>query len=173
MSTPFTPDLLCPTSDLCLAEVIQILDKDFKRKVDEGWYKNWYKDRINLQYKTDNDIGNSLVALRHEVKEHYLALGWGSVVIKTSEEDGERSGLVGIHLVKKSTSNTLTVETDQSILDWLQAQLKTIDKALAAIDNCEATQDNSSVETMFKLSNRALNEVHGELHRKIVAIKSP
>lgn len=93
----FTPTYSKDLKDDVHTSILDQLDHKFKQKVDSGWFELWHKDRIYLVLPLDN-LGAGVLAHREKVVEYYKNLGWGDASIGTSEEDGERAGLVMVTL---------------------------------------------------------------------------
>lgn len=102
MTHQFTPDKLESTATLQPSDLFMRLDLKFMKLVKTGWHD---KTKIDLVLEINTDAGRSLSVLRDETIEYYKSLGWSEVLIKTSEESGERPGLVMIALSKVSAEN--------------------------------------------------------------------
>lgn len=100
----FKPSDFKPVTRTKLADLITQLDHRFRTEVADGYYTEESSSHIQLIFglssRTEQGIYNDLLALRAEVTEYYLSLGWSSVIVQTSEENGERPGLISIKLVK-------------------------------------------------------------------------
>lgn len=103
----FSPkDLVPAESKLTLESIVQTLDTRFKKLVDESWFNTWYSDRIYLHVNKSKepDLYNAIVQNREGLVNLYSGAGWSSVTIKTSDENGERAGLINIELSIKSST---------------------------------------------------------------------
>lgn len=100
----FKPDDLRAVTKTKLDDLIAALDSRFKDAVSRGYFIHEHQDRITLifgqSFSSDGQLYNDLIALREDVEKHYLSAGWPKVEIKTSEENGERPGLISITLFK-------------------------------------------------------------------------
>ena len=99
----FKPQDFKPITRTKLADLITQLDQKFRAEVADGYYTEESSSHIQLIFgfsRTEQGIYKDLLALRAEVTEYYLSLGWSRVVVQTSEENGERPGLISIKLVK-------------------------------------------------------------------------
>lgn len=97
----FTPEKLCVESAMSKETLIRHLDKEFQDKVNSGWVTNFFENKITLSMSSYSEEGEALLYLKNEIESHYLGIGWVKVVIKTSEEQGERPGIIAITLYKK------------------------------------------------------------------------
>lgn len=102
MTNIFTPDKLETLSLMPLHDLCMRLDVKFQKQVNSGWHD---KNQIELILEVSSDVGRSLDRLRAEVIERYKAVGWSDVLIQTSEEQGERPGLIRIALSKVLTGD--------------------------------------------------------------------
>jgi hypothetical protein len=101
----FAPKNLKPAkSHLSFEEVLNRLNDAFDKLVENGWYTQWHKDRIYTTFLRADDeaIYEGILVYRKELEQKFLTAGWAKATISTSEEDGERSGAVGINLTKSS-----------------------------------------------------------------------
>ena len=100
----FKPADFKPVTRTKLSDLITQLDHRFRTEVADGYYTEESSSHIQLIFglgsRTEQGIYNDLLSLRSEVTEYYLSLGWSSAVVQTSEENGERPGLISIKLVK-------------------------------------------------------------------------
>jgi hypothetical protein len=128
----FKPDALVPKTNLTLDALLVELDKQFKGKVEAGWFINWHQDRIYLQFNVCKDFGSALLVLRKEVEAHYLSLGWVKVNVVTSGEKGEREGSINITLWK------FVEEEPAEKIDRVTARLQAEGKLLAEVNNIKA-----------------------------------
>lgn len=96
----FLPQELEPKADHSLNETIDFLDKEFRKAISKGWYRNQFKDKIFLILPSDVPYSNSILLFRTEIIDHYTVHGWAAVVITSSEEKGERAGLIRVELQK-------------------------------------------------------------------------
>ena len=128
----FKPDALVPKTNLTLDALLVELDKQFKDKVEAGWFINWHQDHIYIQMDLYKDFGSALLVLRKEVEAHYLSLGWVKVTVVTSGEKGEREGIINITLWK------YVEEEPAEKIDRVTARLQAEDKLLAEVNDIKA-----------------------------------
>ena len=100
----FKPADFKPVTNTKLVDLIAKLDKKFRAEVSGGYCTRESDSCIQLIFgfcsREEQGIYNDLLALRAEVTEYYMSLGWSKVSVQTSEENGERPGLISIKLVK-------------------------------------------------------------------------
>lgn len=97
---PFSVTDFVPNVPHSFEETVNLLNSEFGKLVEKGYYTQQHSDFIQLILQESTDLGESVVALRKELTEFYKSGGWLDVVISTSGEQGERPGLVSIKLVK-------------------------------------------------------------------------
>jgi len=101
----FTPTDLRATTDFTLEQTLTFLNSAFKKAADKGWFSEWFKDRIYVNVgHTSEPAGagyyTAIVQYREEIIAAYKEVGWSNVTVQTSEENGERAGLVTVSLFK-------------------------------------------------------------------------
>lgn len=97
---PFSVTDFVPNVPHSFEATVNLLNNEFNKLVKEGYYTQQHSDFIQLILSESTDLGESVVTLRKELTEFYKLGGWLDVVISTSDENGERPGLVGIKLYK-------------------------------------------------------------------------
>lgn len=159
----FRPENLVSVSKLAILTVINTLDKEFETRVREGWYSEWHRDRIYLQFDSGNQygqkMGQSLIAYRTEIEQHYLDQGWGKVEIATSGESGERDGLVKIQLYKEAGETKTTLPSSLTFDMFEQINLiksNLISMTISRSDQQRFTQITDSLAELENLARKLL-----------------
>lgn len=127
-------DLTIQTSKYTLENLLGSLNVRFQKLVDSGWYKEWYKDRIFVQVARSQEPSfyDSILSLRTELTNAYLAAGWGKAIIETSGEKGERDGILSIRLFKDAEKKDL--EDVNANAEELLAAVSDIKQSLTSLN---------------------------------------
>lgn len=103
----FSPnDFVAAGSKASIESLVHKLDVRFKKLVDNNWFSTWYTDRIYVSVVRSEEpaLYNDIIQNRESLINTYLGAGWAEVIILTSDQRGERAGVVSVELRTKLSS---------------------------------------------------------------------